>query len=328
MASRHLSPKTTFGVLVDQIAALDSQGLGHSDDQCVLQAPKDSDTWHLSADLAVAVHPLPQVPSDLDDQLNNREASSVLTRWGHVGAGARGLMLAALTASPPSARQQVLILVITDRGVYGRSSNVAVPLGWNGALAPKDAITLLQKKRTQLASAVDGIYLTAERDIPLQHLKVVLGDLSPLQIPVALATSLAKGTRQPPTQRQASSELLCPNGLTPLPKGTAFGTLEPAQLQDVTMRLKQRAAVCMEHASGTSAEGELLKIVSRLNPQGNVVQTCFVADELSDVGLRRCVEKVLLDLSFPAPNPPGYVDIRIPLRFVYLPATAQKPLCQ
>lgn len=327
LASRVVKPTTTYGSLVDQIAELDRRGLAHSDEACLLSMSKGSDQWHLSADLAVAVRPLPEAPIDLDAQLSNRQAASVLTRWGHLGAGAKGPLLAALTTSPPSAREQALIIFVTDQGIYGRSSNVAVPIGWDGALNPEQLGALLRKEREKLSSSVDGIYITAERDITLEQVKRLLVDLTPLQVPVALAAALAKDTRQPP-KKEASSELLCPRGLPPLDPGTAYGTLEARQLQEARKTLQERAETCMEHASGTSAEGNTLNLTLRLDKSGRLIQACFVNDEIGDVGLRQCVNQALKEVRFPAPEPPGIVDINIPLRFVYLPAFAQQPICQ
>lgn len=327
LASRALSPETTFGALVRQVAELDRNGKAYSNEHCLLRAPSGSGPWRLSADLAVALRPLPDVPEDLDVALNNREALSVLTRWGHIGAGARGPMLAALTTSPPSARQQALIIIITDRGIYGRSSNVALPIGWQGGLDLEKVNTFITKQRAQLASAVDGIYVTAERDVPLLEIRRVLEILAPIKVPVAFATSLVSGTRQPKAQ-DPSTELLCPNGLPALVAGTAYGTLARETMKTAIGGLKERAERCMKASSGTSVTGDVLRLQARLSPNGQVIQTCFVVDEVGDLGLRRCIEKALLDLDFPAPNPTGYVDIDLPLRFVYLPAASQAPLCK
>jgi hypothetical protein len=326
LASRVVKPDTTYGALVQQLAELDAHGLAHSDEACLLSIAKGTGQWHLSADLAVAVRPLPETPVDLDAQLANRQASSVLTRWGHLGAGAKGPLLAALTTSPPSAREQALVIFVTDQGIYGRSSNVAVPIGWEGALKPEQLSALLRRQREQLSSSVDGIYITAERDIPLSQIKALLVDLTPLQVPVALAAALAKGTRQPPV-KEPSSELLCPKGLPPLESGSTYGTLEPRQLQEARKTLQERAETCMEHASGTTAEGNMLNLATRLDQSGKIIQACFVTDEIGDVGLRRCVNQALKAVQFPAPEPAGIVDINIPLRFVYLPAFAQQPIC-
>jgi hypothetical protein len=270
----------------------------------------------------VAVRPLPAPAEDLDERLEGDGGPvNVLSRWGAYGAGdpARASFSAITTTLPPR-REPAIVWAITDRGVYERASDAP------RAPAPRPAEALRID-----ASSVGALFVTAESSISLARLRDVLAAIpSELAGRVALAIALEPGTRLPAPPNapsQEAGEALCPEGLPALPEAAPIGDLRADRVVQSLAPLRQGAAICVGTAQGQGAGGGRVVLAIRIAPDGHVERACASADETGDASLRECLAQAARAVIFPAPDPPGYVDVALPLSLAPLDSQRQRAIC-
>jgi len=317
---RTLSADATFSDLLRVVRTLDDRRDQDSDAGCLLGAAPNG--WRVAADLAVAVRPLSNSTEDLDARLESSASVVVLSRWGAYGeARENGLAINAITTTLPPRREPGIVWVITDAGVTVRSTIARLS---SGADTPEAA-------REALPSEVGALFVAAEGDVPLSRLAEVLGQV-PAQLAgrVALAVAMAPGVRLPsPGDRGPGADegALCPDGLPSLSEDSPLGGLSPDRIVASLGPLRQGAAICVGATSGPGASGGRVQLAMRLGPDGGVSEACVVEDGTDDPVLRACLVRIARGVGFDAPDPPGYVDVQIPLVLSPLASQRQRPLC-
>ncbi len=322
--ARSLAADASFAQLLDAARTLDDRRDQESAAGCLLRRPGRG--WRLEADLAVAVRPLPAAPDDLDGALASEAGPvNVLSRWGAYGPGDPAApSFAAVTTTLPPRREPALVWAITERGAYVRSSAAAareldpIPVARLGATLPS-------------ASAVGALFVTAEAGTPLSRLTEALAAIpAELSGRVGLAVPLAAGTRLPAAPRAEEGDAsagACPNGLSELPESAPEGDLRPDVIVQSLGPLRQAAATCVSATQGPGAAGGRVALALRIGPDGRVHEACAVRDETNDPALRECLVRAARAVAFPAPSPPGFLDVELPLALAPLESQRQAPLC-
>ncbi|MGF1465733.1 MAG: hypothetical protein ACFCGT_06335 [Sandaracinaceae bacterium] len=318
---RDLGADATFGELVEAALRLDQAGEAASSAGCLLR-PR----WRLEADLAIALRPLPPVPADLDPRLaGTRAAVDVLTRWGAYGPRrADTPSFVALTSTLPPRREPAIVWVVTDRGVYSRSSATAGP----GDGGPPTHVA----PERDLDEASGTLFVTAEAAVPVARVARELARVPPGWAGrVALAVALAEDTRLPeppaPGDPADAAPSRCPDGLPPPAPDVPRGALDPQQVLAMLAPLRRTAGTCLFAAQGPGAAGARYRFHLRVDAAGTLDRACAVAEEPVDPALRRCLLDVLGRQGFPTPDPPGVVDLELPLVLSPAPTQAQRALC-
>jgi hypothetical protein len=170
------------------------------------------------------------------------------------------------------------------------------------------------------------VYVSAEAGVQLSRLVAALRSV-PNRFEVALAVALPKGTRLP-APAAASSELSCPDGLPAPADSEPEGSLDPAQLRAVLAPLRDASLSCALSAGGRALQGGRLELGIRIGADGRPRDVCTVRDAIGEALLRRCVVAAARELQFPAPNPPGFVDVQLPLELALEGPAAQRALCE
>lgn len=316
---RDLDPDATFADLARAARELDDRRDQDSSEGCLLRRG-----WHLAADLAVAVRPLAEPPDDLDERLEGDPgAVVVLSRWGMYGeAREGGVALTAVTTTMPPRTEPAILWAVTDRGVYVRHSRVAVTEP--GPLS-------LEQATAMIPADAGALFVTAEAGLPLSRLADVLAAAPDrLTGTVGLAVALAPDTRlpEPPEQGgQADTDGLCPNGLPPLAEGAPVGNLLPQRIVSSLGPLRQGAEICVGATDGPGAAGGRVVLALRIGADGSLAEACVVEEAAPDPSLRACLLRSARSTMFPTPDPPGAVDVQLPLVLAPLDEQRQRPLC-
>lgn len=315
---RQLAPDAQFSDLLDAARILDDRRDQESNAGCLLRPG-----FRLEADLAVAVRPLPAAPEDLDEQLAHASGPvNVLSRFGLYGVGEPSApTFAAITSTLPPRREPAVVWVLTDQGVHVRSSDGSMVYG---PLSPEELAAP--------SADVGALFVTAESNVSLERLAEVLARIPPqLAGRIALAVALAPGTRLPeaPAEVQSADEDagLCPEGLPELTEEVALGDLCPELIVERLEPLRRGAESCVVGARGPGAAGGRVVLAMRIGPDGRVQEACVRDDETGDPELRECLVRAARSVVLPAPNPPGVVDVELPLALAPLPIQRQAPLC-
>lgn len=318
---RSLAPDATFAELLDAARTLDDRRDQESEAGCLLRR-----AWRLEADLAVAVRPLPAAPDDLDDVLAAEPGPiNVLSRWGAYGPGdPQQPSFSAVTTTLPPRREPAIVWAITERGAYVRSS--AEPA------RELDPVPLARLASTlPSADAVGALFVTAEAGTPISRVAEALATLpAELAGRVALAVPLAPGTRlpAPPTIAEGDASAgLCTEGLPELPDSAPAGDLRADAIVQSLGPLRQAAGTCVSSTQGPGAAGGRVTLAMRIGPDGRVHEACAVRDETQDPALRECLVRAARAVAFPSPDPPGFVDVQLPLVLAPLESQRQAPLC-
>ncbi len=317
---RGLPEDATFSDLLRAVRALDDRRDQDSDDGCLLG--RDGTGWRVAADLAVAVRPLRNTTEDLDVRLASAGPVVVLSRWGAYGeAREGGLVFNAITTTLPPRREPGVVWVVTDAGIYVRSTVASIETGAGTAAAARAA----------LPPDPGALFVAAEGSTPLARLREVLAEVpASLSGRVALAVPLADGVRLPTlTDVDAGddADASCPSGLPPLADDAPLGTLRPDRIVASLGPLRQGAAICVGATSGPGASGGRVQLALRLGPDGRVSEACVVEDATDDPALRTCLVRIARGIAFMAPDPPGFLDVQIPLVLSPLESQRQRPLC-
>ncbi len=316
-------PLATFGDLVDTASARVLAGADAATAPCLLAARGGGHV--LSAELMPALSELAEPADDLDAQLRAaRGPVRALTAWGQSGAIDPDLAIAAFTALPPqSLRAAVVAIVLTDEGAYlrfgaGGSSDADGPL-------PIASVVPRLLARPEAAQAV--LFVTAESAIPLGDLAGLLR-LLPHGRDVALAQLLPQGTRLPVLAGPTPPARACPDGLPEPAPGRAEGQLATETVGAALAPLRDSASACLVNAQGAARAGGRLAIALRIDERGGVEDACLLEDGIADSGLATCVLGSARALRLPAPQPPGFVDVHLPLALTPSNEPAPAPLCE
>jgi hypothetical protein len=159
---RALGVGATFGDLVAAVRHLDGLGQSESAAGCLLRGGSLA-PFHLEADLASAVHPIPDAPRELEARLDDpRDTAVVLTRWAQHGQTG-SLTLVALSATPPPLPGHVAVVILGREGAHLRRTEGSVPAAHAG---PFPTNRLAEHLPVVLEGAA-GVVFTAEAGVPL-----------------------------------------------------------------------------------------------------------------------------------------------------------------
>lgn len=321
--ARRPAALATFADLLQEAGARMAAGADAAAAPCLL-AVRDSG-YELPAELMPALSELARPADDLDAQLRvARGPVRALTAWGQAGAMEPDLAVAAFTALPPqSLRAGVVALALTDEGAYlrygaGAASDADGPL-------PIAAVVPRLLARSEAAQAV--LYVTAESATPLSQLAELLR-LLPHGRAVALAQLMPLGTQLPPLAAAAPPARACPDGLPEPAKGRAEGELPTEAVVAALAPLRESASGCLVNAQGAARAGGRIAIALRVDEQGAIEDACLLEDGIADAALAACVLASARVLRLPAPQPPGFVDVHLPLALTPSNEPAPAPLCE
>jgi len=317
---RELGKAADFLRLVQAARSVIAAGSGDSDAGCLLA--RAADGHRLAADLLPSIRPLPDPPKDLDVMLSSgRGPTRLLSAWGQSGTGEPDAVLALFTTTgASSANASSAGLFITDHGVYLRHSEAQAKD--EGPVDYEAVIPRLLEEPIAVTLAV-----TAEAAIPVTELERLL-NLVPNQFTVALAVVLEEGTRPPQEpERTTPAALRCPDGL-PEPSAQAVeGALPRETVRKALGPLTRGAMDCLSVARGKAAAGGNLTLAIRFGEAGAAETLCLVEDGPNDAMLSACIIETARSLRLPAPDPPGFVDVHVPLDLQPAGTTLQHPLC-
>jgi hypothetical protein len=322
---RALGAAAAFADLVGAARTLIRNGRGDSSARCLLA--RDGSGFELAADLMPALDELPDVPLDLDAQLQRTLGPArVLTAWGPAGHAEPELALTSFTAFPAeNVHDPVVVLALTDAGVYARYGSA--PVSDDGRARPiEDAVARV------LAAPGNGeaaFYVTAEAGVPLATLAQLLY-LLPVDRSIALSIVLPPGTKLPTAAAAlpAPSGDTCADGLPELDEHEALGELDRSAIVGTLGPLQDAARDCMANAGGAARAGGKLVLALRIARDGSVARACAVKDAIGDAALAACVLASARQLRFPAPTPAGSVDVQLPLALAPLGPERQQGLCR
>lgn len=321
---RALSMGATFGDLVTAVRTLDGLGASDSASGCLLRGGPLS-PYVLEADLASAVHPIPEPPGDLEARLDGtRSPVVVLTRWAQHGTSG-DIALVALSATPPPRPGPLAVVLLTREGAHLRRTDAAVPAAHSGPFP----VARLGEHLPIVLEGTSGVLITAEARVPLSTLRAALGSVPGGSPPVILGLALLPGVRLPTSPApDPSVHGLCPDTGLPAPAaGQRVGELSPDVLRAHLASMGEGAMRCFEFARGDAARGGRMRVLTRIGAQGRVTEACAASDELGDPTLRTCVLGVVRGVVFPAPVGGDYVDVALPLRLTPDHSAQQRPLC-
>ncbi len=287
--------------------------------RCLLA--RTTEGYRIEADLAIAVHPIPAPPEDLDATLTEATSARLLSRWGRHGVQPSVLTLAGLTDTPPT--REAFALIITDRGLYLRASEPT-----QTSLAAIDDASLSDQLHALLPQDSDTtLFVSAEAHISVHRVEEVLKRLSGVHRgPIALAVALSPETALPAPRSSSAAARRCPDGLPD--SDDVQGDLSVAALTEAFVPLRARAATCLQYADARGAAGSRMLLALRVRADGGVDQACMIADEAADDALAACVLAAAHDLRFPSPDPAGSVDVELPLVLRPNSPPAQVPVCE
>ncbi len=314
---RELGADATFADLVAIVARQDHLRDSDSDAGCILRTTAHG--FRLDADLAVAVRPLPEVATDLDDRLARMPGPvRVLTRYGSYGDGS-ALGASAMTTTMPPRDPVAVLLVLTDRGTYVRPTDHAATVA--GPLALADVSAALAGAST--------IFVTSEGGVPLSELRSLLAALpGGIDGNVGLALVLGEGTRLPDAAALDAPEgaALCPEGLGELAEDVPLGDLAAERLMAGLAPLRAAGEICVGTSTGTGARGGRVVVDVRIAAGGIVSSACIREDETGDPTLRACLVRALETLRFDDPG--GVLDFELPLALAPGLSHRQRALCE
>ncbi|RLB51027.1 MAG: hypothetical protein DRJ42_17640 [Deltaproteobacteria bacterium] len=319
---RALGISARFGDLVRAARAVDDTNQAESAEGCVLRG---DGPYRLTADVAVAIRPLPEAPEDLDARLRDATSARLFTRWGQVPRvpAPEAIAVVGITGTPPPARTEGAAIFVTDEGIYVRPAGFGAahgPLSFtDGAGAARATVS---GSGMTLVAAEAGVSLAALRDLlallpPEAHGKVALGVTLPANVTLPDATPIADDGRG-----------LCPDGLPAVTDDAGDpGELTGAAIVGALGPLRQGAAQCMATARGPGAAGTRVGLAMRIGADGRLTEACITNDSASDPALRDCLLEAARATVFPAPSPAGYVDAVLPLTLVPDASLTQALVC-
>jgi hypothetical protein len=321
---RQLSVGASFADLVAAVRALDGLGASESEAGCLLRGG-DLAPCVLVADLASAVHPIPEAPRDLEARLDDPRAPVVvLTRWAQHGAGA-GIALVGLSATPPPSRGHLAVVLLSRQGAHLRRTDAGVSPSHAGPFP----VNRLAEHLPVVMEGAAGVVVSAEAGVPLSTLRAALAQVPAGAPPTTLALALEDGVRLPsPPTPDPSTHGMCAAGALPAPPpGQTLGTVAPDAVRERLASMTEGAMRCFEFARGDAARGGRLRVLTRIGAQGRVTEACATTDQLGDPTLRNCVLGVVRGVVFPAPVDGDFVDVALPIRLLPDSSARQRPLC-
>lgn len=316
---RLLDGRATFADLVRAARSLASSDLAGSSAGCLLG--RDGDDFVLAADLMPSLERMPDPPTDLGERFERAaEPIAVLTAWGIAGTpGAGASIVAAFTATPPSALQAAPVLLVLD------GERAFVRGGATGSVADATELPIpAAVARAKQLAASAPLYVTATASFALEDLRTVLAqlDASPTAN-VALAVLLPTDTVLPNAAPQVSTEL-CPTGLPEVDENTPLGDLSREAVMPALAEIKDDVAPCLTSLRVASTR---IVLALRVGPNGGVQSACFMDAGALDPRTASCVLLVAGAVHTAVPNPLGVVDLHLPLTLESVPMPAQRALC-
>jgi hypothetical protein len=77
---------------------------------------------------------------------------------------------------------------------------------------------------------------------------------------------------------------------------------------------------------GATASGKMT-LALRVTADGQVQHACVFEDEVQQAPLTQCLLQAARQLVFARPDPPGFVDVHLPLKLAPVLSPPQKPVC-
>jgi hypothetical protein len=315
---RALDGQGTFGDLVRVARSLANSDLASSNAGCLLG--REGDDFTLAADLMPSLERMPDPPTDLGARFEQAAGPlAVLTAWGIAGTPSATTILAAFTATAPTALQAPPVLLVLD----GERAFVRAAAGGSSLDAAELTIPAAIARAKQLAGSAT-LYVTATASFALEDLSSVLTQLdSAPQTSVALAVLLPTDTALPAGGPQVSAEL-CPTGLPEVDESTPLGDLSREAIVPALAELKDDIAPCLTTLRIASAR---VVLALRVGPSGGVQSACFMDAGALDPRTASCVLLVAGALQTAVPNPLGVVDLHLPVTLETEPLPTQRALC-
>jgi hypothetical protein len=271
-----------------------------SEKSCLLVETHDG--LALGVPLVSAVNPRPGPPTDLGRRLT-RESHGVtlFTLYGQFGDG--GVPLAAITRHAPPLGPFVAIY-LTSAGAH-----IAAPGRDTAGPLPDDELDVVLSR-----IGVDSSYLVAvvpaDETAPMV-LAAVLRTIDARGAEPTLALPLPEGTRHRRHESEPDHTGMCGSSDTSAPRGE----LSMPAIRAGIAGLGADVRACRAQSSGyEAARGGILGLFVRVGADGRVAIACVDEDTIGDAALRACVLGAARSLVFEAPDPSGFVDLRLPLR--------------
>jgi hypothetical protein len=305
----HDAPLHTYLELVRNAALRDGKTEQTSD--CLLESTTTGQRFR--GEVAVGIRPLPLPSLDLDPALEQNISVSLLTAYGRYGEAPNALAFSAFSYAPPT--REAVLLVLTDRGHYVRSTRAGGPM--------LNRVDGAEAARVAGGIANATVFVAAEADVSLTQVHQLLELLTARYASVALAVNLAPETRLPVPGPVV--ETLCAEGLSAT--NAASGDLQSSSITPALAPLLERARDCLSAGDPRGAAGGRLELALRVAASGAVEEACILSDQTGDPGLRACVVNEAKKLVFPAPTPAGSVDLQLPLALTARHAPAPRALC-
>ncbi|NOY91640.1 MAG: hypothetical protein GXP55_10605, partial [Deltaproteobacteria bacterium] len=216
---RALAAGATYGDLITALRAAEVARSEAATAPCLMTGGAAGQSAHLDAELAAAVHPIPDAPADLASRLSPAPVA-ILSRYGTRGPSEPGLAVAALSATDPPGDGEQVLIALTSRGALLRSSDRRVEAA---EAFPLDEL----RQRLGAFSETPGlIALTAEASVPLSVLRDALGELpDALASHLTLAVALPPGTRAPSATAATTARAPLCEYLPPWEPGTRESSL-------------------------------------------------------------------------------------------------------
>ena len=208
---------------------------------------------------------------------------------------------------------------MTDQGVYLRTTDETLSVG------PVTLDDALQQLTAAIPTSqpAPAVIIAAEASITVHQLMALMQRLThPTQFPVALGVTLSPQTQLPATLAAEASAGLC-DELPPI-SPQQQGDLAPAQ---VIPRLRPVQAAARTCFSAHAARAGRIQLDIRVAADGSVSQVCASTDTVDSAALRTCLFDAVQAITFPAPDPSGAVNLRLPLVFTSPSDFSRRAVC-
>jgi hypothetical protein len=142
---------------------------------------------------------------------------------------------------------------------------------------------------------------------------------------------LPAGTRLPAigaTHQAPSLQLLCNEGLPEPAAGRGEGELAAAAIVQALTPVREAARACLQDATGPARAGGRVTLALRIGETGVVEHACLLQDGIGDATLGACVLQSARSARMPAPAPPGFVDVHVPLALTPESLPQPRALCE
>ena len=314
---RTLSREALFADLVAVASVAQQTDTESNAGPCLMQSTADGDYWHVGADFASPIRPIPKAPKlDADMLRSNRDAIVLVTRWSTVGQGRPYI---ALTALPVGDLDRVAFVIQTEEGLWLRATHKPIP---TAVSIHFDLEELPARIKTAFPHGVEAIFVTADRNRPITEVAALLWTLGKLHPHVGIALALPKGTKLPQkAQKKMNPKIRCASR-----SQAAEGSLAIDALKRGIAPLPEAVKRCYESTAAKTMKGGKIVVEFAIDLQGRP-DACIDYDEIENNAFNTCVLSHARELRFEAPSPAGRVLVAIPFVLEAKRPKTQTPVC-